>query len=259
MPPSLEPRAPGRASRLASFTFAFALPFRSARLILSHRRLLAWSAAPAAITLGLYALLLTYVVPGIRTALLSMLAGWGLDSSGWLAGAVVAVAQVGVFILSLLAFSALCTVVASPFNDFLAEAAEPYADPPLPPAPRGGFGRFARGLAIDLGKSVCAMILAFAGLLLSLVPVLNLLALALSCLLLTFQFIGYPQTRRGLKLRDAAAFLKAHRYAALGFGVAHFLLFAIPLAAPLVLPVAVVGGTLLVARAAGGRGLPPLR
>ncbi len=114
-------------------------------------------------------------------------------------------------------------------------------------------------------KAVAATCVTIMALIFSWIPVLNLFAFALAFLLITFQYISYPQTRRGIGFREGARFLRLHPFACLGFGLSVSFLFAIPVVSAFVLPVAVVGGTLLVARAPGnpdgrpgGPLLPPL-
>jgi CysZ protein len=62
------------------------------------------------------------------------------------------------------------------------------------------------------------------------------------------ELVGAPFYRRGMRLPDRRHFLRAHRPLALGFGVAVFCCFLIPLGAVLVMPAAVAGGTLLARR-----------
>jgi uncharacterized protein involved in cysteine biosynthesis len=110
-----------------------------------------------------------------------------------------------------------------------------------------------RLIGIDLVKSVFAGIAAIIALLVSWIPGLNLIAFFVSFLLIAFQYVSYPQTRRNLPLREGLAFLRRHTFACAGFGLAMSLLFAIPVVSAFCLPLAVVGGTLLVARASALR------
>ncbi|SDY07431.1 CysZ protein [Micromonospora pattaloongensis] len=68
---------------------------------------------------------------------------------------------------------------------------------------------------------------------------------------LAVELVAAPFYRRGLRLPDRRALLKANRPLALGFGVAVFCCFLIPLGAVLVMPAAVAGGTLLARRVFG--------
>jgi CysZ protein len=68
---------------------------------------------------------------------------------------------------------------------------------------------------------------------------------------LALELTGVAFARRGLRLRERRKVLRQHRFLALGFGVAVFACFLIPLGAVLVMPAAVAGGTLLTRRVYG--------
>ncbi|SBT48376.1 EI24 domain-containing protein [Micromonospora auratinigra] len=68
---------------------------------------------------------------------------------------------------------------------------------------------------------------------------------------LALELVGAPFYRRGMRLPDRRALLKADRPTTLGFGVAVFVCFLIPLGAVLVMPAAVAGATLLARRSLG--------
>ncbi|MEH1125775.1 EI24 domain-containing protein [Micromonospora sp. CPCC 206061] len=65
---------------------------------------------------------------------------------------------------------------------------------------------------------------------------------------LALELVGVAFYRRGMRLPERRTILKANRPMALGFGVGVFCCFLIPLGAVLVMPAAVVGGTLLARR-----------
>ncbi|MEV4759132.1 EI24 domain-containing protein [Micromonospora sp. NPDC049559] len=62
---------------------------------------------------------------------------------------------------------------------------------------------------------------------------------------LALELVGVPFYRRGLRLPDRRRLLRANRPIALGFGVAVFVCFLIPLGAVLLMPAAVAGAALL--------------
>ncbi|HEX5594772.1 MAG TPA: EI24 domain-containing protein [Micromonosporaceae bacterium] len=68
---------------------------------------------------------------------------------------------------------------------------------------------------------------------------------------LALELVGVPFSRRGMRLPDRRRALKANRPVALGFGVAVFLCFLIPLGAVLFMPAAVAGATLLARQSLG--------
>ncbi|BCJ71361.1 membrane protein [Catellatospora sp. IY07-71] len=65
---------------------------------------------------------------------------------------------------------------------------------------------------------------------------------------LSLELVAVAFNRRGLRLPDRRVALRKHRPLALGFGVAVFCCFLIPLGAVLIMPAAVAGGTLLARR-----------
>jgi uncharacterized protein involved in cysteine biosynthesis len=248
-------RLEGLFPRARSFWFGLTLPLRSLRLVLAHPRLLFWCALPILLTAVIYAWIIARAQLAAHAWLSHQMALWGLSPGGWLEKITLLLAQLLLLLIGAFTFSFVAGVAASPFNDLLAESTEPFALG-LPAAPRVGLAHKLRLLGIDVLKTIAATGATLAALLLSFVPVVNLAAFALACLLLTFQYISYPQTRRGLGLADGVAFLRARLFACLGFGIAHSLLFTIPFVSALTLPLAVVGGTLLVARSYPGPDRP---
>ncbi|MCM2278749.1 MAG: EI24 domain-containing protein [Oligoflexia bacterium] len=235
--------------RLQSLRIGILLPLTAAKLIISERVLLFWSLLPLLITTGIYTWALGSLRAGVKSAWLRFFLTWGWDPNGLLADAVLLFSNVLVFLIGAFTFSIVAGIVASPFNDLLAEKTEPRAEPALPAVPPQPLSAKFRLVWIDILKSLAMMAATVFALLFSWVPVLNLLAIALALLLMTFQYISYPQTRRGVGLRAGAAFLWRHAYACVGFGASISLLYALPLLSITALPIAVVGGTLLVARA----------
>ena len=244
---------------IASLFYGFSLPLRAASLVLTRPRLILWSAFPVAITIALYVYALAGIRAWMQAHVLAWLTGVGLDPNGWAALGVLALTHVVLFVIGGATFSSVAVLLSSPFNDFLAESAEPYAVPPLPPAAPATWRSRARLIAIDMAKTAAALTMAILTLLVSWVPFLDVVALTMTFLLLTFQFISYPQTRRGVRLGAGLKFLFRHFFACAGFGATLAILFAIPFISCFFLPLAVVGGTLLVARAPGSAALTPLR
>jgi uncharacterized protein involved in cysteine biosynthesis len=238
--------------------YGFTLPYRALRLVLTAPALLFWSVLPVALTLALYVWGIAVLQAWVLDWLLSLLPSIGLEPGGWVARIAGLVTWVVLALVGALTFAFASTLVAAPFNDVLAARTERHAVPPLPPPPAGAGGQL-RLIWIDLGKAVAATVAGFAAMVLALVPVLNAIAVIAVCLLVCFQYTSYPQTRRHVRLAAGARFLLHHAWACTGFGAAVSGLFAIPFVSSFALPLAVVGGTLLVARAPGGDGLPALR
>lgn len=238
--------------RIRSFLFGVTLPLQSVSLMMRQPRLWLWSAFPLAIALALYIFGLRELQNWATVELQSLLSSHGVNSESWIATLALLLARIVLVILGVILFSTVSAIATSPFNDFLAEATESLTSPALPVVRAQGLGHRARLILIDLAKTLAAALASLSALLLSWLPVVNALALLLTFLLICFQFISYPQTRRGEGLGQALGFLWRHLFACAGFGAAFSFLFAIPIVGALTIPVAVVAGTILYAEARKG-------
>ena len=186
------------------------------------------------------------------------IAGWVTPfaddwSSGWrqtLRALVVVALVVGSLAVAVLTYTALTLLIGDPFYEVISERVEDR----LGGTPGGvelpwyrTFRRNAfdsiRLIALGVAINVPLFFLGFipiAGQ--TVVPVLNTI---ISGWLLAVELTGIPFNRRGLFLADRRRLLRANRPLALGFGIPAFLLLLIPLAALVVVPAAVAGGTLL--------------
>lgn len=235
-------------TRIHSAFYGITLPFAAAKLIFSRPALLFWSLLPVTITLSLYGVVVLKLQTYAKDTLTHFFIAHGLSPEGWGAWFALLLLKLLLFLIGAVTFSLVATVVASPFNDFLAEASERYASPPLASVGKTRAGAKFRLIMIDLSKTIAATACTLAAILFSGLPLLNFIAFLIAFLLVTFQFISYPQTRRGIGIGGGLAFLWRHLYACAGFGAAISLLFALPIVSALSVPLAVVGGTLLVAR-----------
>lgn len=235
--------------RLHSLAYGFTLPLRAGRLILTKPSLLLWSLLPIAATLLIYVYVIMQAQDAAHQGLVHYFDAWGWKREGWLAWSVIILIRVLLVMASALTFSLAATIVSSPFNDFLAEATEKWTDPPLTPAPTRAVLQKLKLIGLDVAKSLAATGAGILAILFSWLPGLNVIALIFTFVLLAFQFLTYPQTRRGLSLSASARFILRHVFSTIGFGAALALIFAVPFVACLGIPLAVVGGTLLFARA----------
>lgn len=248
-----------RAARLRSLFAGAILPWEAAKLIFERPTLLLWASLPLLITLVLY----YYVIGGLTGMAQALVSGWfvdwGFDPRGLVVWSLELMAGLALALVAAVTFAFTSSVVASPFNDLLAHRAEHYATPPLPAAGEATAAQQMRLIWIDLFKAVAAGTVSFLALLVVWIPVVNLVSFASAFALISFQYLSYPQTRRGVGLRGGLLFLWRHVYACAGFGATISLLFAIPFLGSFALPIAVVGGTLLAARCPGGAGFARLR
>jgi CysZ protein len=219
------------------------LPLQAARVITKSRKLFVLSTLPLGVSLALTFLTGSALHGLIQGGAASLGAGLGLSLTGWVGNLVSGVATLIAVILGAILFTGFTSLVATPFNDFLAEASEPAAG--LGAVPPLRLGLRLKLIWLDAVKSAAALLIVITATAFSWVPVLNLLGFTLAAFAIAFQYITYPQTRRNLGLKSSLGFLKDHPASCFGFGVAYGFLFSIPVISAFVIPLAVVGGTLL--------------
>ncbi|MGN9766714.1 EI24 domain-containing protein [Micromonospora sp. SD12] len=159
-------------------------------------------------------------------------------------------------LLAVVTFTAVTLVIGDPFYEKISERVEerlggtPGAvDVPFWPSLRRSLADSVRlvGLSILFGIPLFAA---------GFIPVVGqtvvpVIGAAVGGWLLAVELVGAPFYRRGMRLPERRAHLKADRPTTLGFGVAVFVCFLIPLGAVLVMPAAVAGATLLARRSLG--------
>ncbi|MGK5086085.1 EI24 domain-containing protein [Bdellovibrionota bacterium FG-2] len=236
--------------RTRSLWFGLTLPFAALKLILTHPILMILSILPIAVSAALYVFLISKAQVAAKSALLHGFQSWGWNPEGWGATLLIVLMKIGLIIVGVLTFSLITGIAAAPLSDWLAEKTEKFTSLTIPSAVT--FTMRARLLLLDLGKTILATGASLLALLLSWLPLVNLGVFAFALILVAFQFLSFPQTRRGMGVRASLTFLWRYLYACLGFGAAIAFLFAIPGVSIFALPLAVVGGTLLFARAEEG-------
>jgi CysZ protein len=232
---------------------------RGLALYLRNPSLIALGIVPALISGVLYAacvVTLVYFLPDLATGVTWFADDWTgrlRDATRVLAGA----ALLGLGgLVGVLTFTAVTLIVGDPFYEKISERVE------------ARYGGVPDEVEVpwyrSLGRSVVdALRLVGLGILVGLplfaagfVPVVGqtvvpVLAATVAGWFLAVELSGVPFQRRGKRLRDRREALRSQRPVALGFGVAVFLCFLVPLGAVLLTPAAVAGATLLSRRVLG--------
>ena len=194
-------------------------------------------------------------LPGAVAALTPFAAGWSpadRDAFRLLIGAVLVVSAVW---LAMVSYTALAITIGQPFYETIARRVEARAG--MLPVERRlplwrAVGRAVRDgillVTLTAGLSLTLLLLGF-------LPVVGQTAVPVLGACITGFFLSVELTsialeRRGLGLGERLRLLWRRRLLAIGFGVAVFLLFLVPLGALLGMPGAVAGGTLLARRLA---------
>lgn len=221
-------------------------------MILHSRRLLVLAAVPFFISALLYVAFVAGFVyfVGDLTDLVIAPGAWWRDLIRIL---LMVAATLGLLVALALSYSAFAFLVAGPFYEYLSGAAEKQLTGRVT---EEGFS--VRGLLGDLAHAaVFAVFLLAAGLVAFLVgivvpPFTTVLAACGSAYLLALEYMDYPMTRRRMRLRAKLDWAGRHRWEMVGLGLPVLLGMMVPLLGPLLLPVGVVGGTILFVETEGG-------
>ncbi|HEU4807848.1 MAG TPA: EI24 domain-containing protein [Homoserinimonas sp.] len=159
-------------------------------------------------------------------------------------------ASVIVVYAGLFTFTALTLAAGDPFYERIWREVERRAGGAVPESPDNAWASVRRGLgngirlfsataAIGVTLFVCGFIPVVGQIV---VPVLG---VVFGGWLLAVELSGFAFDARGLSLRQRRRMLGANRAGAVGFGMATYLLFLIPLGAVFAMPAAVAGATML--------------
>jgi CysZ protein len=228
---------------------------RGLNIVLRRPRLLGLGLLPALISGVLYAAALITMIaflPELTRAVTWFADDW---TEGWhdLLRIFAGLALLGAAVLlGVLTFTAVTLLIGDPFYERISGVVESQYGG----VPGGAEVVWWRTLADSLRLIAGAVLFGVPLFVLGLVPVVGqtvapVLGAAVGGWLLAVELTGVPFQRRGQRLRDRRRALRAHRPLALGFGVAVFLSFLIPLGAILLMPAAVAGAALLARRALG--------
>jgi CysZ protein len=253
----LETKRPLGAAR--QFFVGAGLLGRGLGIILSSPKLLLLGLIPAVITGALYLTALVFLVDYLPD--LAATVTWFADdwSELW-RGVIRVVGGAGVLgvalLLGILTFTAVTLLIGDPFYERISELVEDRFGGVPDEVEVGFWPSLGRSLVDSLrliGLSILFGVPLFA---LGFIPVVGqtvipVLGAAIGGWLLAVELTGVPFQRRGQRLRHRRAALAAQRPLSVGFGVAVFLSFLIPLGAILLMPAAIAGATLLSREALG--------
>lgn len=205
----------------------------------------------------LIGLLLTLLLalPGAVAALTPFAAGWHSADRNALRLLIGAVLVISAVWLAMVFYTALAVTIGQPFYETIAKRVEARAGT-VPVEHRlpwwRSVGRAARDgillVTLTAGLSLTLFLLGFLPVVgQTAVPVLG---ACITGFLLSVELTSTTLERQGLGLGERLRLLWRRRLLAIGFGVAVFVLFLVPLGALLGMPGAVAGGTLLARRLA---------
>jgi len=211
---------------------------------------------PAVISAALFVAVLgtlIYFISDLSAAVTWFAEGWS-EGARELARWVAAAAILGAAgLISVVAFTAVTLLIGDPFYEKISERVEDrYGGVPnAVEQPR--WASLRRNLADSLRLLAASLLAGVPLFIAGFIPVVGqfvvpVVGAAIGGWFLATELTGVPFARRGLRLADRRRALAGRRPLALGFGVAVFVCFLIPLGAVLIMPAAVAGAALLTRR-----------
>lgn len=206
----------------------------------------------AAIATAVLVVLVVWV-DDLASALTPFADGWAASQRDFLRATLAALLIVGYLVLVVFTFAVVANTIGQPFFEQISDRVEHrLGNPPagvdqawwrtLP----GATADSIRLLALTAAFGIPLFLLGFLPVIgQTAVPVLGAM---ISGFFLCGELLAVPLQRRGLRLRARLRLLRRHGALAVGFGVASFLLFLIPVMNLIAMPGAIVGGTLLARR-----------
>lgn len=237
---------PARSSLSAPFYV-----LQGARFLRDHRVLWKYAAAPVAISTVVLGLSY-YLLYHFFTSLLH-----GIMGEGWywqvLYYLIVVVAAVLLLVVFFFIFTLVGSAVAAPFNELISEKTEQLVTGDFRETPFSFLQLLkdsGRGLLHSLRILGIYLLLLVVALLLLLIPgfggpLFTVATVLLSSYMLAYEYLGYPMDRRRFSFREKRAFLRSRFTTSMGFGLGNLAAASIPIVNLMVIPAAVVGGTLL--------------
>ena len=146
-------------------------------------------------------------------------------------------------------FTPIANIVAAPFNALMSEKIEIYLTGKAPSSNISFTKMALDAIGSQLRKLVYILLWALGLFLISLIPVINLIAPVLWVIfgswLLSLEYFDYPMGNHDLVFDEEKRQLRERRGIALGFGGGVMVLTSIPIVNFITMPVAVAGATLL--------------
>ncbi|MBI4042479.1 MAG: EI24 domain-containing protein [Deltaproteobacteria bacterium] len=181
----------------------------------------------------------------------SEIMGWFLSQPETWYGYVLYYALAAILVLSIvmamvLTFTVVGNLIASPFCDMLSESVATVECGRATEKRAESFCTFVKRMLLTEFKKMFLLIgLGMGSLFLNMIPFLGLVSSLLMTLLIAFEYLDYNFSREGWLIRDRITFILRHFPEAFGFGLSVGLGMVVPILNFFVLPLAVMGGTLL--------------
>lgn len=230
---------------------------RALRILWRKPGILRWLIPPFLITLLLDGLAFKFGFAWLRSEIGRLITGDGYLA--WLRSLLDVVGGIAIVFVLGWSFAWLFLILTSPFQDFISADVEREMRGVAGPEPAGLTG-FLRSILQSAVQAVVFSLITLAFLLVGLIPVLGpVLLFTWTAFALGYSFIAIPSGRMAHRISERLAFARKHRGAVMGLGVVVAGAALLPVANVILMPLFVIGGTVLYVEAAHPETLPESR
>lgn len=227
----------------------FFAPFVSARYMFDNPGLLRFAVVPFIINVILYLGFITvayYAVPALMHKLMGRPELWWQYVLYYIIGAVLVLSVIFILIFM---FSIIGNIIASPFNETLARKILIAKNVQITEngymGVRGALKEAERIIVIELKKALLLVSVSVFSSLINLIPILSIFSLAITAVLIGYNFIDYPLEIMKFTFGNRIRFALKNFWMLLAFGTSSGLILLIPFLNLILLPIAVSGAAML--------------
>lgn len=236
---------------ISRFRHGFLQPFRAFRFIRQHPRLYKFILIPFGINLGIFSLTIYYGLGfffNVVSKYIPQGEAWYWFMLNYL---LVAIAVLITLVLTFFTFTAVGSLISSPFNDILSEKTEEMLTGQTSDEPfvmKTFFEDAGRVLIIESKKIGLFLIGMMFLLCLNILPIIgsllySVLSILWTLFFLVIEYTGYVFSRKRLTFKEQRQIIRKNFALMFGFGVGVFCVLAIPFFHFLCIPLGVVGAT----------------
>lgn len=235
-----------------SFVYGFLAPGRAFKLLLKNKKLFKYFIIPIVINAVVF---LGFAI-GVGWGMIDWINGLVDQQAAWYWAALFYFAIIFIILAVLLiivfAFTAICNIIAAPFNDLLSEKTEEILNRKFDEefSLKKVMADAWRAIKEEIKKFLLFDVSQLFLLILNLIPLIGtiiyaILSVLLSWWLLAYEYMEIPMGRRQLKFKDKRKFVNKNKATSIGFGAAVTLGTLIPVFNIFYIPTCVVAGTML--------------
>ena len=238
---------------IANFWEGFWAPLKSILLIIRSPSLFTLILIPLAINIGIYYLFFSYGAYWLTMFIQSVMASWSANippALNWIIPltewSMKILSWILLVLTSVITFTVVSSIVAAPFNDLLSKQTENVlAKIKGITLPETQNIPFMQSIKLEIKRTSILVVGGIIAFLIGIIPLMQIPALMIAAMLISFEYFGIPLSRRNHSLWKPAQFTITNFSTSIGLGFFLLLMMAIPMASIAYIPLSVISATTL--------------